>query len=111
MQNWGEYIFNYFDHRYTDAFTEQSNRQLRDILRASRNCGFPTYRAKIIYGTQLRKQMEERRERKAKERKRGKSTLTGRVRPRKASAQGVKKKRFMLKPASVQMSRLDGAST
>jgi len=28
MQNWGEYIFNYFDHPHTNAFTEASNRRI-----------------------------------------------------------------------------------
>lgn len=111
MQNWGEYIFNYFDHRFTNAFTEQSNRQIRDILRASRNCSFETYRAKIIYGTELRKRMEGRRERRVKPRKRGKCSPTGRVRTKKAKTQDGRKKRFIIKPVALQMSLLDGAST
>jgi transposase len=107
MKNWGEYIFNYFDHRYTNAFTEQANRQIRDILRASRNCSFETYRAKIIYGTQLRKQMEEAREKRAKAKKCGKNgTLTGRKSRKKTKARVGKKSRVILKPAALQMSLL-----
>jgi transposase len=55
MQNWGEYIFNYFDHHYTNAFTESKNRKIKDILRDTRGCNFETMHARIVYGTYLRK--------------------------------------------------------
>jgi len=100
MKNWGEYIFNYFDHRYTNAFTEQANRQIRDILRASRTCGFETYRAKIVYGTMVRKQMEKRRETwKEKESR----PLTGRKRRGDARPQKVKKLRLLPAPPPRQI--------
>ena len=106
MKNWGEFIFNYFDHRYTNAFTEQANRQLRDILRASRTCGFETYRAKIVYGTMVRKQMEKRREAwKEKEPR----PLTGRK--RRSDARPKKAKKIRLLPAPpCQMSLLGDAA-
>jgi transposase len=58
MQNWGEYIFNYFDHRCTNAFTESTNRRIKDIQREARNGRFETVRAKAIYGTLVRQQLK-----------------------------------------------------
>jgi len=105
MKNWGEFIFNYFDHRYTNAFTEQANRQIRDILRASRTCGFETYRAKIIYGTMLRKQMEKRRV--AWKEDKGPRPLTGRKRRSDARPKKAKKIRLLPTPPPLQISLLD----
>jgi transposase len=109
MKNWGEFIFNYFDHRYTNAFTEQANRQIRDILRASRTCGFETYRAKIVYGTMVRKQMEKCR----LTWKNDKETppLTGRKRRSDARPNKVKKIRLRPAPLPFQISLLGGAVT
>jgi transposase len=107
MQNWGEYIFNYFEHRYTNAFTEQANRQIRDILRASRTCGFKTYRAKIVYGTMVRKQMEKRRKTWAKDK--GTHPLTGRQRRSDARPKKVKKIRLLPVPPPCQISLLNNA--
>jgi transposase len=61
VKNWGEYIFNYFDFKYTNAFTESMNRKVKDILRNSRGCKFETMKARIIYGTYLMKQRDEKR--------------------------------------------------
>lgn len=55
MKNWGEYIFNYFDYKYTNAFTESMNRKIKDILRNSRGCKFETMKARAVYGTYLMK--------------------------------------------------------
>lgn len=59
VKNWGEYIFNYFDHYpyVSNAFTESMNRKVKDILRDARGCKFETLRARIVYGTYLRKQL------------------------------------------------------
>ena len=62
MENWGEYIFNYFDHPYTNAFTEASNRRIKDIQREGRGGSFPTVRAKIIFGTLRRQELKDARE-------------------------------------------------
>jgi transposase len=107
MQNWGEYIFNYFDHCYTNAFTEQSNRQLRDILRATRNCQFETYRGKIVYGTMVRKRMEA--QRKMWSGGKGLRKLTGRKRRSDAHPQKSKKVRLLPTPPPLQISLLDSA--
>lgn len=56
MKNWGEYVFNRFDHNFTNAYTESMNRKIKDILRESRGCSFDTLHGKIIFGTRLRKE-------------------------------------------------------
>jgi transposase len=63
MENWGEYVFNYFDYGYTNAFTESSNRKVKDVQRDTRWCSFDTTCARAIYGTYLRKQEKEARAR------------------------------------------------
>jgi transposase len=50
MSNWGEYIFNYFDHRATNAYTESLNGMLKQIYRNGRSYSFPAIRAKVLYG-------------------------------------------------------------
>lgn len=59
MKNWGEYVFNYFDYGYTNAFTESSNRKVKDVQRDTRWCSFDTACARAVYGTYLRKQEQE----------------------------------------------------
>jgi transposase len=59
INNWGDYIFNYFDFKVTNAFTESMNRKVKDILRNSRGCKFETMKARIIYGTYLMKKRDE----------------------------------------------------
>lgn len=56
MKEWGPFIFHYFDHPFTNAFTESANRRVKDNNRELRGCSFETARARIIYGTYLRKQ-------------------------------------------------------
>lgn len=59
MKNWGGYVFNRFDHNFTNAYTEAMNRKIKDILRESRGCGFETLSGKMIFGTRLRKEKQE----------------------------------------------------
>lgn len=54
MRNWEGYVLNYFEHPYTNAFTERSNGKIKDFLRAARGSSFKTARAKVIYGTLIR---------------------------------------------------------
>lgn len=63
MKNWGDLIFNYFDHGFTNAFTESMNRRIKDVRRETRGCSFETAQDRAIYGTYLRKQQMEDRER------------------------------------------------
>lgn len=69
MREWGRYVFNFFDHPYTNGFTESTNRRVKDIQREARRGGFETVRAKVIYGAKVRRQMREARERQAKPRR------------------------------------------
>lgn len=62
MGNWGRYVFNYFDHPYTNAFTEASNRRVKDIQREGRGGDYKTVRAKVIFGTLLRQELKAARE-------------------------------------------------
>jgi transposase len=59
FRDWEEFIINFFDHRYTNAFTESSNRLIKDIVRETRSCDFDTLRARVIFGTTVRRQMKE----------------------------------------------------
>lgn len=61
MGNWGEYVYNYFDfdRKLTNAFTEWANRRIRDVLRESRGCSVDVIRAKLIFGTWMRRRMRE----------------------------------------------------
>lgn len=56
MRDWCQQIYNYFDldRKLTNAFTEWTNRRIRDVRRESPGCSVPVMRAKIIYGTWLR---------------------------------------------------------
>lgn len=60
MEGWGTNIFNYFDldRKMTNAFTEWTNRRIRDIRRESPGCSVPVMRAKVIYGTWLRQRLK-----------------------------------------------------
>lgn len=62
MTNWGRQIFNYFDYRYTNAFTESSNRKIKDGNREMRGCNFTRARSVAVYGTLIGKLKREARE-------------------------------------------------
>lgn len=50
MTNWKEAIFNYFDYRATNAYTESLNGMLKQIYRNGRGYSFKAIRAKVLYG-------------------------------------------------------------
>ncbi|MCA1566118.1 MAG: ISL3 family transposase [Acidobacteria bacterium] len=62
MEKWSEYVFNYFEHPHTNAFTEASNRRIKDIQREGRGGSFETVRYKAIFGTLLRQELKAARE-------------------------------------------------
>jgi transposase len=70
FNRWGKYIFNYFDHRFTNAFTESRNRLVKDIQRETRGCNFDTLRGKVVHGPRIKKQIEEARREEMKRKKR-----------------------------------------
>lgn len=50
MTNWHDPIFNYFDYRATNAYTESLNGMLKQIYRNGRGYSFKAIRAKVLYG-------------------------------------------------------------
>jgi transposase len=58
MEEWGEYIFNYFNFPFTNAFTESANRWVKDDNRVLRGCSFKTARYRLILGCYLKKERE-----------------------------------------------------
>lgn len=50
MHNWHDEIFNYFDIRATNAYTESVNGLLKQIYRNGRGYSFKAIRAKVLYG-------------------------------------------------------------
>jgi hypothetical protein len=55
VKRWGEYIFNYFDCRVSNAYTESKNRDIKSLQRQGRRTSFPVLRAKLIYAEVTRK--------------------------------------------------------
>lgn len=49
--NWHTEIFNYFDNRYTNAFTESINNLIKHIEKRGRGYSFEVLRAKVLFGT------------------------------------------------------------
>lgn len=56
MANWEEEIFNYFDHRITNAYTESLNSLIRVTNRLGRGYSFEALRAKILFTEGLQKE-------------------------------------------------------
>jgi transposase len=51
INNWHTEIFNYFDDRYTNAFTESINNLVKHIEKSGRGYSFYVLRAKVLFGT------------------------------------------------------------
>jgi len=51
IDNWHTEIFNYFDHRVTNAFTESINNLIKHIEKRGRGYSFEVLRAKVLFGT------------------------------------------------------------
>nr|WP_309599600.1 transposase [Paenibacillus tyrfis] len=56
MANWEEEIFNYFNHRITNAYTESLNSLIRIVNRLGRRYSFEALRAKLLYTEGLQKE-------------------------------------------------------
>jgi transposase len=59
LADWKEEIFNNFTHRFTNAFTEERNKLVRDILRESRGCYFKILRWRFLYGPYMKRKIED----------------------------------------------------
>ncbi len=55
LTNWWGEIFNFYDHRVTNAYTESTNRLAKDMNRMGRGYSFEVMRARLIYEKQARK--------------------------------------------------------
>lgn len=55
VTNWRPQIFNYFEHRATNAMTEALNGVAKGIQRSGRGYSFPAIRAKMLYSRHLHK--------------------------------------------------------
>lgn len=64
MDNWGPWIFTYFDHRITNAFSESINNLIRLLSRLGRGYSFEALRAKILYTDHIHKTKQPRLRRK-----------------------------------------------
>lgn len=49
IRNWHEYVFNYFDTRITNAYTESANNHVKAIYKRGRGYSFEVLRAKVLY--------------------------------------------------------------
>lgn len=52
FNNHKEEIFNYFDHPYTNAFTESMNNIIKQVEKNGKGYSFEVLRAKVLYGTE-----------------------------------------------------------
>jgi transposase len=78
LANWEEWILNYFTYRFTNAFTEERNKLVKDILRESRGCYFKTLRWRFLYGPYMKRKIEE-----ARREEMGRKIRKHRAQPRK----------------------------
>jgi transposase len=49
VRRWRKYIFNYFDCRITNAYTESRNRDIKTLQRTGRRTSFTVLRARLLY--------------------------------------------------------------
>lgn len=55
MHNWNTQIFNYFDQRITNAYTESMNSLIKGMNRMGRGYSFEVLRARLLYNEEARK--------------------------------------------------------
>ncbi|MED3642970.1 ISL3 family transposase [Caldifermentibacillus hisashii] len=60
VDNWQDEIFNYFDKRLTNAYTESINSIIRQVERMGRGYSFEALRAKILFNEKLHKRRKPR---------------------------------------------------
>jgi transposase len=49
VENWHTEVFNYFDHKITNAYTESANNHIKSIARQGRGYSFEVLRAKTLF--------------------------------------------------------------
>ncbi|WP_165688289.1 transposase, partial [Bacillus paralicheniformis] len=60
VDNWQDEIFNYFDKKLTNAYTESINSIIRQVERMGRGYSFEALRAKILFNENLHKKRKPR---------------------------------------------------
>jgi transposase len=60
VDNWQDEIFNYFDKRLTNAYTESINSIIRQVERMGRGYSFEALRAKMLFNENLHKKRKPR---------------------------------------------------
>lgn len=55
MIDWAEEIMNYFDYRYTNAYTEYTNKLITELNNQARSLSFEQLRYKVLFTTQATK--------------------------------------------------------
>lgn len=55
VNRWRQYIFNYFDHKVSNAYTESKNRDIKSLQRQGRRTSFVVLRARLLYAWVARK--------------------------------------------------------
>ena len=55
LKEWAEEIMNYFDHPFTNAYTEYANKVIKEINRASRSMSFEQLRYKVLFAARATK--------------------------------------------------------
>lgn len=50
IKRWHKYVFNYFEFKVSNAFTESKNRDIKSLQRHGRRTSFPVLRARLIHG-------------------------------------------------------------
>jgi transposase len=55
MFNWGDEVFDYFDHPFTNAYSKSANSLIKAVQREGCRSYFETVRAKILYGGALKR--------------------------------------------------------
>jgi len=55
LRNWKEEVFNYFDKRITNAYTESANNLIKHIYKQGRGYSFPVLRARVLFDPKLHK--------------------------------------------------------
>ncbi len=61
IEHWGEFVWNYFTHRYTGSFVEGANSLARSVDRQGRGYSLAVLRARLLYGQHSLRQTKRRR--------------------------------------------------
>jgi transposase len=55
VERWRKYIFNFFDYKVSNAYTESKNRDIKSLQRHGRRTSFIVLRARLLFMSVMRK--------------------------------------------------------